>query len=259
MGDGLAVRLYAPSEVAEAAAAFHRDGFVCLRDALTPDQLATARAGAEAVIAQQLEAHGKDGMNRGYARHSFGDQIHRPEWAMLVDLPTVLPVLDAVFGSEDYTCMGAGGDYSLPGAQIQRLHSDMGEFLHDPQGQTTFHDLPAPFVVVNFPVVDFTRENGAIRFVPATQRSRAPIPDLADEPEWMREGLLCAPAGTAIVRDVRCWHGGTANRSQAPRPMVSVGYFPPWRRAREEGVLPRALYETLSERARKMCRLLVEG
>lgn len=177
---------------------------------------------------------------------------------MLVDLPTVLPIIDAIWQSQEYTCSGAGGDYSLPGAQRQVLHSDMGEFLNDPLGRVTFWDVPSPFIVVNFPMVDFTEENGAIRFVPGTQRSRAPIPSLEAEPRWMQESLLCAPAGSAVIRDVRCWHGGTANRSNQVRPMTSVGYYAPWYRARVEEVLPQAIYEALSPRAQKLCRLLVK-
>ena len=127
---------------------------------------------AKRVIAEQTTATSTEKMNRGHARGSFGDQLHHPEWVMLVDLPTILPAIEAIWRSPNFTCMGAGGDYSLPGAKIQPLHSDMGEFIHDPQGIVTFHDLPAPFIVVNFLMVDFTKENGAIRFVPATQRSR---------------------------------------------------------------------------------------
>src|SRR5579884_735652 len=254
---GLQVTLFAPTEAAAAASVFHRDGFACIRDALTPEQLALAQEGARRVIAEQLAAVGLENMNRGYARHSFGDQIHHPEWAMLVDLPTILPVLEAIWQSQEFTCMGAGGDYSLPGAKIQPLHSDLGEILHDPLGVVTTRDLPAPFIVVNFLMVDFTPENGAIRFVPGTQRSRASIPDLDTEPAWMQQSLLCAPAGTAVVRDVRCWHGGTANRSDQARPMTSVGYYAPWYRAREAEVLPRALYEQLSPRAQRLCRYLV--
>ena len=178
--------------------------------------------------------------------------------AMLVDLPTIVPIIDAIWKNQDYTCIGAGGDYSLPGAKIQQLHSDMGDFLNDPQKRVTFWDLPTSFIVVNFPMVDFTKENGAIRFIPGTQRSPAPIPSLEKEPLWMQENLLCAPAGSAVIRDVRCWHGGTANHSDKPRPMTSVGYFASWYRAREATVVPQSLYETLSPRAQKMCRLLVE-
>jgi len=253
----LKVRLYAPDEAESAADTFHRDGFVCIRDALKPPQLASAREGARRVIAEQRAAVDEAKMNRGFARHSFGDQIHHPEWAMLVDVPAVLPALEAIWQSEEFTCTGGGGDYCLPGAGIQPLHSDLGEILHDPLNVVSTRDLPAPFIVVNFPMIDFTPENGATRFVPGTQRSRAPIPSLEEEPAWMKESLLCAPAGTAIVRDVRCWHGGTPNRSEDVRAMTSVGYFAPWYRAREASVIPRALYETLSPRAQQLCRHLV--
>ena len=145
---GLQVQLFAASETEEAANTFHRDGFVCIRDALTPEQLAFAQQGAQRVIAEQLAAVWQENMNRGYARHSFGDQIHHPEWAMLVDLPTILPVLEALWQSQDFTCMGAGGDYSLPGARSQHLHSDLGESLHDPHGLVTIRDLPAPFIAM---------------------------------------------------------------------------------------------------------------
>ena len=256
--DGLQVPLLDPEDHQTAAEILHRDGFVCIGEALTPDQLIFAQAGAKRVIQEQAEAHALEVMNRGYARHSFGSQIHHPEWAMLVDLPTILPTLETFWKSTDFTCMGAGGDYSHPGAKIQQLHSDMGEFIHDPQGLVTFHDLPAPFIVVNFLMVNFTQENGAIRFIPCTQRARTPVPSLETEPEWMKNSILCAPAGTAVIRDVRCWHGGTANNSNQIRPMTSVGYYAPWRRAVQEPLLPRALYRTLSPRAQTLCRLLVK-
>ncbi len=253
----LQIELLESSEVERAAKIFHRDGFVAIKNALTPEQLKIAQTGANRVIAKQTEEIGLENANRGFARFSFGDQTRHPEWAMLIDLPTTLPILDRIWGSEEYSCSGAGGDYSVPGAKIQKLHSDIGDFFRDPQGQATFHDVPAPFIVINFLMVDFTKENGAIRFVPCTQRSRAEIPSLEEEPEWMRNSIVCAPAGTAIIRDVRCWHAGTENTSQQIRPMTSVGYFAPWFASRYQSTLPREIYKTLSPRAQRMCRAIV--
>lgn len=254
----LNVEILDPGAVEKAATIFRRDGFVAIEDALTPEQLEFARAGAKRIIDQQLAETELEKANRGFARYSFGDQTQHPEWAMLVDLPRITPIIERIWNSKNYTCAGAGGDYSVPGAKIQPLHSDMGEFLHDPLGQTTFHDVPAPFIVVNFLMVDFTRENGAIRFVPATQRSRHPVPSLADEPAWMQNSILCAPAGTAVVRDVRCWHAGTANTSDQIRPMTSVAYHAPWFRGPLAGYsLPREAYDALPPRARELCRDLV--
>jgi len=255
----LEVEVVCPVEVERAAAIFHRDGFVVVQHALTPEHLAFAQAGARRVIAEQMAATPLEKANRGFARYSFGPQLHHVEWRQLVDLPTVLPILERIWNSSDFTCMGAGGDYSAPGSEIQPLHSDIGDFLNDPLGQVTVRDLPTPFIVVNFLMVAFQELNGAIRFVPGTQRSRSPIPSLEEEPERMRRAILCAPAGTAVIRDVRCWHGGTANRSDEIRPMTSVGYLAPWFRMPQYGdALPRTQYDRLSVRGKQLCRFLVE-
>ena len=142
--------------------------------------------------------------------------FHRPEWRELVDLPTTSPILTEIFGSPNYIVYGCGGDIALPGAiEYQGLHSDnVWTELHDPIGGITIRDLPVPAVHINFPLVDLTAENGPIRQIPGSHRSRAPIPRLADEPEWMRLSTICPlPAGSAVFRDARCWHGGTPNLS----------------------------------------------
>ena len=253
----LNIEILSPDQVEKAAAIFHRDGFVAIKNALTPEQLKFAQSGADRVIQEQIAETELEKANRGFARYSFGSQIQHREWMQLIDLPATLPILEAIWNSADFICSGAGGDYSVPGAKIQKLHSDIGDFFHDPLGQATFHDVPAPFIVINFLMVDFTKENGAIRFIPCTQRSRHPVPSLEEEPEWMKNSILCAPAGTAVIRDVRCWHAGTANNSGTIRPMTSVGYYAPWFRARRTATLPRERYNELSPRARELAQFLV--
>lgn len=254
----LNVEIFDPSDTDRAAKTFHRDGFICVKNVLTPEQLKFAQAGAARIIKEQTDADAERKGNRGHHRYSFGHQTHHPEWSMLIDLPTTLPILDAIWGSENYTCSGAGGDYSIPGAEIQPLHSDMGDFFNDPQQKVNYRDVPAPFIVITFTMVAFTKENGAIRFIPGTQRSRNAIPTLEEEPDWMKNSIICAPVNTAIFRDVRCWHGGTANQSDHARPMTSCGYFAPWYRASEEKVLPRPLYNKLSPRGQKLARHIVK-
>ena len=67
-----------------------------------------------------------------------------------------------------------------------------------------------------------------------------------------------APPGTAIIRDVRCCHGGTANRSDEERVMTSVGYFAPWFANTNAGALPRERYLALSDRGKELSRCIVE-
>ena len=128
----LDLELVEPSEIDRAAAVFHRDGLAVVTDALTDEEFAFLKDGAHRVVAEQTNAISLKKANRGFARYSFGSQIHHPEWAMLVDLPTILPIIEAIFNSNQFVCSGAGGDYSLPGAEIQKLHRDMSDMINDP-------------------------------------------------------------------------------------------------------------------------------
>ena len=248
------------TQVEKAATIFHRDGFVLIKDALTPAQLQFAQSGSKREITRQMKRLPLEKGNRGYARYSFEQkELPLPEWSQLIDLPTILPILDQIWGSSDYICIGAGGDYSAPGAKIQHLHSDLRDFFNDPLGQISGRDVPAPYIAVNFPMVDFKVGNGATRFIPATQRSHHPIPSLQEEPQWMKTSTIAAPAGAAIIRDVRCWHGGTANKSTEIRLMLDVLYWAPWFRLPHlKQHLTRKVYKTFSARAQELCRFVVK-
>ncbi len=265
------LELVAPDDVKRAADLFHRDGFVAVRDALPPDVLTRIqKASNEAILAlmkddQDCSAGG--GAGGLPHRYSFGggsasrQMLHKDEWCALIDLPTTTPILTEIFGSADYICGGAGGDIAMPGAiEYQGLHSDnMWSELPDPFGKVTMRDLPVPVLTINFPMIDLTTENGPIRQIPGTQRSRAAIPNLVDEPEWMKLSTLCpVPAGTAIFRDIRAWHGGTPNLSRDVRAMPNVEYYAPW--FRSEGIMramPYEQWEKLSPHAQRICRYVV--
>ena len=82
---------------------------------------------------------------------------------------------------------------------------------------------------------DFTRDNGATRIVPGSQRWRQlPQNVLADamapHPE---EVLLTAPAGTIIVMNTHAWHGGTANRTGHPRRALH-GFYTRWDKPQQQ-------------------------
>lgn len=260
-----------PHDVDRAAELFHRDGFVAVRDVVPPDQLQRIRQAAAEVVETLIEADPEAAVGGGAGglphRYSFGgtsatrQMFHMPEWCELIDMPTTTPILAAIFGSANYIVCGSGGDLALPGAiEYQGLHSDnMWSELHDPVGGVTMRDLPVPAVHVNFPLVDLTTENGPIRQIPGTHRTRAPIPRLADEPEWMRLSTICPlPAGSAIFRDARCWHGGTPNLSREVRAMPNVEYFAPW--FRSEAIMRSMSFERwqqLSPHAKRICRYVV--
>jgi ectoine hydroxylase-related dioxygenase (phytanoyl-CoA dioxygenase family) len=264
-----------PSEVERAVRIFHRDGFVVVRDALTAPQLGLLRTVTDQVMHDIVALDPDRSGNRGSHRYSFGgssltrSMLHLPAWQMLVDLPTVTPIITAIFGSDDYMLRAASGDFCLPGATgYQPLHADMRDFVDakrtpfssfaDPRGHLSVRDLPTPYVCVNFLTRDSTPLNGPTRQIPGSQHSRAPIPTLDEEPEWMRLSTVCpAPAGSVQIRDVRAWHGGTPNVSDEPRAIPNIEFYAPWFR---EPILPcitRADHRSLSPHAQHLTRFRV--
>ncbi len=263
------------ADVDKAVTLFRRDGFVVVGDVLTNHQIDFLAKGCDEVIQEITALDGDHKGNRGSNRYSFGgssltrSQLHRPEWQMLLDIPAVTQFVSAIFGSSDYMLRAASGDFCLPGAvDYQRLHADVRDWIdssktpfnafHDPLGHTSIRDLPCPYICVNFLPQDVTRLNGPTRQVPGTQNSRARIPSLDEEPEWMRLSTVCpAPAGAMMIRDVRAWHGGTPNVSDRPRAIPNLELYAPWFR---EPIVPGITYsdyKKLSKQAQKLVKFLV--
>ena len=264
-----------PHEIEKARNLFYRDGFVVVVDALTPQLLGAMRNACDRAVHEILSLDKHRVGNRGSHRYSFGSasktghMMHEIEWTQLLDLPSVTPILTAIFDSADYIARGGGGDFCLPGAtEYQRLHSDISDRMtlngqtfgafFDPAGRISLRDLPCPYVCCNFLMVDFTATNGPTRQIPGTQNSHARLPRLADEPEWMKLSTVCpAPAGSVLIRDPRAWHGGTPNLSNEVRAIPNAEYYAPWFREPMPRSMPRALYKELSEHGQHIARYIV--
>ena len=264
-----------PTALERAVMLFDRDGFVVIEDVLSSDQLALLRSGVAEAVTEITTLDPEARGNRGAKRYSFGgssltrSQLHRPAWQMLLDVPVLAKILTSIFGSTDYILRAASGDFCLPGAvDYQPLHSDVNDWLEgggtpfssffDGRGQVTLRDLPAPYICANFLPQDVTRLNGATRQIPGTQNSRAKIPNLREEPEWMKLSTVCpVPAGALMLRDVRAWHGGTPNLSDTTRAIPNLEFYAPWFR---EPLVPGISYQDykkLSDQAQRLVRFSV--
>ncbi len=258
------------TDVERVVEVFRRDGFVVVADVLNGEQVEILADGCREVIDEVIALDRDNAGNRGSHRYSFGgssmtrSQLHRPAWQMLLQIPTVTDLVTAIFGSPNYILRAASGDFCLPGAvEYQRLHADVRDWVsaeaspfssfYDPRGQINLRDLPCPYVCVNFLPQDVTRLNGPTRQIPGTQNSRAPIPGLGVEPEWMKLSTVCpVPAGSIMIRDTRAWHGGTPNLSEATRSIPNLEFYAPWFR---EPMVPSITYgdfKKLSSRAQEL-------
>jgi hypothetical protein len=124
------------------------------------------------------------------------------------------------------TAVRAEGDPRQP------VHADTGQLWPD---QEAPH--PPAQLVVNVPVVDMSAENGSTEIWPGTHRDLSVTwgKDIKVPAEKLEARRAVAPPlqptvsrGSVLIRDIRLWHAGMPNRTDAPRPMIALIYHCGW-------------------------------
>ena len=173
--------------------------------------------------------------NRGTQRFSFGITTDIGCLAA-VDSTAVVNTLQELWEctSDAFTVLLTGGDCSLPGADMQEMHSDIKRVTCERlQANSSLQDVDLyehhypgklPSVKAYFPLVELDEATGPPRFV---GQSHHWFTQGYEAQEWEYKLAYC-PKGSAILMDQRVWHRGTSNRSQNARPMLSVHYAAPF-------------------------------
>ena len=224
---GTTRRSYSPpvfkcADVEAAVAAFYRDGFVVLSDALAPDDVQQlyriVKQKADDILHLDEQGLIPPESMHGPQRYSYGEYGHNPEWEYLGHNERVLPILSGIWQGHAFKAVAAGGDFVLPGGELQALHNDLS---WKGAGEKTPRIL-----IVNYYVADVLPTSGPIRMVPGTARFPVPPHRVIEryEPQWMRQSTITGKAGYVVIRDPRGWHGGTPNSSPDPRYMPNIEY-----------------------------------
>jgi hypothetical protein len=210
------------SEVDDAVAAFRRDGFVILSDALDPDDATSlhrlVKEKADDIVSRFEQGLIPPETLHGPGRYSYGEYGHNPEWEHLGHNERILPILRGIWSGHTFRAVAAGGDFVLPGGVWQPLHTDLA-----------WHgagENPPRLLVVNYYVSDVLATSGPIRMVPGTARFPVPPHRVIGkrEPAWMKQSIATGKPGYAVIRDPRGWHGGTPNTSDEPRYMPAIEF-----------------------------------
>lgn len=193
---------------AETRRRLDEDGFAPLPGILTEDQLVATRARLAELTAEEgaaagLEVHQEAGTDR------LSDLVNKdPMFDVCFTHPKVLAAMQHVLS--DFKLSSLNSRAAHPGQGHQGLHADWGEPV-----------APGDYQVCNsiWLLDDFTAENGATRVVPGSHRSGQRPADAMEDPQATHpdEVQLIAPAGTVVIFNSHAWHGGTLNRSSAPR------------------------------------------
>ncbi len=186
------------------------DGYVILRDFMSPERLQALRDECEKVYAEQGELAGTEFRQEPQTRRLANVVNCGKIFEELISEPDILELVQHVI-SEQFKFSSLNFRSSNPSSTwTQPLHCDNGAVV-DEQG----------FWICNviWLLDDFTLENGATRMVPGSQLiGKLPqdvIEDInAPHPD---EILLVEKAGTVVVMNTHMWHGATANRSDKDR------------------------------------------
>jgi hypothetical protein len=101
-------------------------------------------------------------------------------------------------------------NFNLPGSAPQHYHMD-GVFVEE-------------YMICNIAVVDTDIVNGAIDLLPSTNQEFYPFWRYALKRKYRLSARIPMSQGDVLLRKSTLWHRGMPNRSDAPRPMMSLTF-----------------------------------
>ena len=180
----------------------------------------------------------------------------------IIDSPFAMPIMKAVMGEKIFAYLPYGCNATVPGSDTQWIHRDSGQLFPELP-----FALPVSTIVVNIPLVDFTVENGATQVWPGSHLiiddpavRNTPYNVCEEERGAQHPSFqLEMPAGSVVVRDMRCWHRAMPNRTQIVRPMLALVYFRRFHHLPDASQIfsqrvPDEIWENMSEAAQEAYR-----
>ena len=133
--------------------------------------------------------------------------------------PFVMPILQNLLG--DRMVLGSiGSVVSLPGDEDQHQHRDNPGLFDSPLDAL----LPSYAINMFIPLVQFNKHNGTTKVWPESHRNFTNPMENSDDIDPI------ISVGSCMLVDYRLYHGGTANHSSFPRPLLYNVYHRAWYR-----------------------------
>jgi len=234
--------------------AFHRDGFVLLKNFFAPAKLAAWSEAFKPLLEHHLNNYADPsfrGPERYYVTLPFRAPFNDPA---VFENDFLFSLLERIAG-KDFTMCQLATDTPLLGSDYQEIHADAPPLF---EGGPV--DTPAFQLALNFPLCAVNNENGPLEITRGTHRMTK-----AEGLAKIASGEIPIEAlhmnlGDVLVRDVRGLHRGTPNRTAIPRPMVVIGYSRKWLLRPEVSVrIPEEEFQKLSPRGKHLLRFNPRG
>jgi hypothetical protein len=220
-----APRLPASAPASEVAAALRRDGFAIVESLVAPEIMDRVRG--ELAPWMEKTPTGDDFGGRN-TRRTGGLIARSPTSRELIMHPLVLGTVKDV--------LGHATNFQLHLTQLIAIGAgEKAQTIHRDQWAFDFFPFPVDYEVqcnTIWAMTEFREDNGATRLVPGSHRfgDRLQLKDEDTVPAEM-------PKGSVLFYTGKLYHGGGANRSDAPRCGVNITYAVSWLRQEENQYL----------------------
>jgi ectoine hydroxylase-related dioxygenase (phytanoyl-CoA dioxygenase family) len=185
-------------------------GYIVLEGYMSPALLEEVRNRVDELFEQEGDSAGSEFKQEPGARR-LANLVDKGEvFARCISMPEILEGTKTILGPAMKLSSLNVRSANPMSDDAQPLHCDMGA-IPDGRGYWVANTV--------WMLDEFTKDNGAIRVVPGTHNSlKLPQDVLTDlRAPHPNEILVTAPAGTVVIMNAHCWHGGTANRTDKPR------------------------------------------
>ena len=199
---------------------FLTQGYLVMRNVLTPDELRRAREAFDGAVEKGQMAEEKTGKDYFGLKNIFDiDDI----FLELVNHPVTFPVVREAIG-DDVHLETAQGVFLPPGADLFKWHWDTHAF----QG-VNIEMSPRFRAKLHYFLADVPEDRGCLGYVPGSHRFRTDeLPEverLEDMPGHVR---LPMKAGDALLIHIHGWHTVFPNTSDEPRKSIILVYSHSW-------------------------------
>lgn len=204
---------------------FSQQGYILCNSLLSPGSIEVLRSELELAITHETAEYGKFAV-RDYAM-LLAAPIYGGALLHLAENRELFAVPNEVLG--DTCIIHVYTSSSMPpraGNYSSRIHRERSP---------RYPDI-GDFIGVIILLDDFTAENGATWYLPASHR-RTEIP--SEEEFYAKAVRLIAPAGSVFYFDWRLWHAGGRNQTTTWRHALAMGITPAYHKQKID--LPRAI------------------
>jgi ectoine hydroxylase-related dioxygenase (phytanoyl-CoA dioxygenase family) len=189
-------------------------GYLVLPGFIPPPLLTALRERVEALWAEEGDDAGSEFRAEPGTRRLANLVDKGTIFAEIVCMPKILACMEHVIGPTFKLSSLNARSTNPRNLDAQPWHADTGA-IADERGYWVCNSV--------WMLDDFTSENGATRMIPRSHTWRR-LPEPGNAEPLAQQELCTGTAGTVVVMNAHMWHGGTGNRTEAPRRALHAFY-----------------------------------